>query len=331
MTSLGLPEPAVDAAPEASAADDAVLEAPAVLRMLWADPQHMAERIAVWSLARFGPRAASAVESLRAQHPSADAAELERLVVERQTRVAMTEGAFVGGPFIVLIPVAFCAALLAQAQMVFELAAATGRNPKDERRAAELLVLLGAYRSTDEAAAALASIRGTPPPGTKRLPTGTRVAMVRRMAYMLEILAPADPTRGRLREIAGWLGIGVLFLVGLVLPLVWVPYMAYSSRRATLRMGARARGFYAQTEQDDAGVVVRRGEKVEVGGTVAFARMALLVVFPIVFAVVGLLTSFTFVGNRWLTAVVVLLAASALATLAWFGYRTWRRRRRSAR
>jgi hypothetical protein len=153
--------------------------------------------------------------------------------------------------------------------------------------------------------------------------------MARRMAYLLEILAPADPSRSRLREIAGWLGIGVLFLVGLVLPLVWVPYMAYSSRRSTLRMAARARAFYARAEQDDAGVVVRRGETVEVGGTVAFARVALLVVFPIVFAVVGLLTSFAFVGNRWLTSVVLLLAASALATLAWLGYRAWRRRRRS--
>ena len=41
-------------------------------------------------------------------------------VVRRQTRVSMTEGAVVGGPFIVLIPGAFCAALLAQAQMVLD-------------------------------------------------------------------------------------------------------------------------------------------------------------------------------------------------------------------
>jgi hypothetical protein len=38
----------------------------------------------------------------------------------------MTEGAFVGGPFIVLLPVAFGAALLAQAQMALELAVLAG-------------------------------------------------------------------------------------------------------------------------------------------------------------------------------------------------------------
>ncbi|MEU2434314.1 hypothetical protein ABZ611_33350 [Streptomyces sp. NPDC007861] len=34
----------------------------------------------------------------------------------------MSQGAFVGGPFLVLIRVAFCAALLSQARTVLELA-----------------------------------------------------------------------------------------------------------------------------------------------------------------------------------------------------------------
>jgi hypothetical protein len=42
-----------------------VYEAPAVLRLLWADPQYMPEHIAVWSLKYFGPRAQSAVTQLR--------------------------------------------------------------------------------------------------------------------------------------------------------------------------------------------------------------------------------------------------------------------------
>jgi hypothetical protein len=109
--------------------EGAVYEAPAVLRMLWADPQNMPEHLSLWSLKHFGPRAASAVEKLRASHPDAEPGDLERLVIERQTRVSMTEGAFVGGPFILLIPVAFCAALLSQAQMALELAALSGRAP----------------------------------------------------------------------------------------------------------------------------------------------------------------------------------------------------------
>src|SRR5262245_29509736 len=192
----------------------------------------MAEHLAMWSLARFGPRAGSAVTKLRDGHPGVDRDRLEQLVVERQTRVAMTEGAFVGGPFIVLIPIAFCAALLAQAQMVFELAAVADHEPKDRMRAAELLVLIGAYESTVTAAEALATVtRQARKREGKRLPRGTRWAMLRRMAYLVGVLGIGDD-RSRLRAALGWIGIGVLFLVGLVLPLVWVPYMAYSTRRS---------------------------------------------------------------------------------------------------
>ena len=84
------------------------------------------------------------------------------MVIERQTRISMTEGAFVGGPFIVLIPVAFCAALLAQAQMALELAALAGYAPSDQMRAADLLVLQGAYTSTPEASAALERVARDP-------------------------------------------------------------------------------------------------------------------------------------------------------------------------
>lgn len=335
MSSPGVEEPRVATAAaggpgdELSDDDDAVFEAPAVLRIIWADPQHMAEQIAVWSLARFGARADTAVARLRERHPDADRKELEQLVIERQARVATTEGAFVGGPFIVLIPVAFCAALLAQAQMVFELAAVAGNEPDDQMRAAELLVLLGAYRSTEEATAALTTMTRDPRRREgKRLPRGTRLDTVKRMAYLLEVLGTTDESRSRLRAALGWAGIGVLVLVGFALPLVWVPYLAYSSRRSTLRMGARARAYYAEAQAGEAGVTVRRRQVVRVGGAAALARMAFLVVLPILVALIALPTGFSIGGGRWVGTGALLLVVSALATIGWFGYRWWRRRRR---
>jgi hypothetical protein len=311
-------------------ADDAVLEAPAVLRLIWADPQHMAEHIAMWSLARFGPRADASVEKLRAREPLPDREELERRVVERQTLVAMTEGAFVGGPFIVLVPFAFCASLLAQAQMVYELAAVAGRDPNDRMRAAELLVLLGAYPSTDAAAAVLADMPSHPRDREgKRLPAGTRIDTVRRMAYLLEILGTGDDTRGRLRVALGWTGVGVLCLVGLVLPLVWVPYMAYSMRRSTLRMGVRAQAYFGGGSGEDAGVTVRQRPAVGLGGTVAFMRTTVFVALPLLAALLALLTGFSVGGGHAVGAGIVLIAVSALMTLGWVGYRWWRHRRRA--
>jgi hypothetical protein len=51
--------------------EPAVYEAPAVLRLLWADPQYMPEHLALWSLKHFGPRASKSVEKLRSAHPEA--------------------------------------------------------------------------------------------------------------------------------------------------------------------------------------------------------------------------------------------------------------------
>src|SRR5262245_53312767 len=198
----------------------------------------MPEHLALWSLKRFGPRASSAVEKLRDSRPGADSAELEAAVIEHQTRVSMTEGAFVGGPFIVLIPVAFCAALLAQAQMALEVAAINGYAATDQMRAADLLVIQGAYDSTSEAGAVLGKVTQDPKQRKgKRLPRGSRWSMIKRMAYILGLLGSGDEEKPSLwRSLFQYALLGAVFLVGLVLPLVWVPYMGWAFRKSGLRM-----------------------------------------------------------------------------------------------
>ncbi len=193
-------------------------------------------------------------------------------------------------------------------------------------------MLLDAYPSTEQANAALAAMTRDPKLHEgKKLPRGTRWSTIMRMAYLLEVLGTSDE-RSRLRATLGWVGVGVLFVVGFALPLVWVPYMAYSSRKFTVRMGQRAREYYSAEHAGDAGVVVQRHQRLQIGGTVALGRTLLLVLVPIVVAVVALLTGFSFGNGRWVDSGLLLLGLSLLATLAWFGYRLWRVRRiRSAR
>jgi hypothetical protein len=311
-----------------SRSDAAVYEAPAVLRLLWADPQYMPEHLAVWSLKYFGPRAESAVAKLRESHPGADQGELQAAVIKHQTRVAMTEGAFVGGPFIVLLPVAFCAAMLAQAQMALELAALAGYAPDDEMRAADLLVIQGAYASTTEASAALAKLTRDPKRREgKRLPRGTRISMAKRMAFMLGLLGSSDEKPSRLRSALQMGAVGAVFLVGLVLPLVWVPYMAFAFRKSGLQMGGRASAFYAERKSEEAGVTVTRSPTVRIGMSAGVVRMLALIALPVVVAVVALLAGADIGGGKWVSAGTFLIAVSWLATLAWLGYRWWGRRR----
>ena len=312
-----------------STADEAgVYEAPNVMRLLWADPQYMPEHLALWSLKHFGPRASASVERLRAVQPNADAGELEAAAIEHQTRVAMTEGAFVGGPFILLIPVAFCAALLAQAQMSLELAALAGYSPDDEMRAADLLVIQRAYSSNTEAGAALARITRDPHRREgKRLPRGSRISMVKRMAYMLGLLGSSDQKTGWVRSALQWALVGVVFLVGLVLPLVWVPYMAWAFRKSSLQIGARASAFYAERRSEETGIAVRKAPSVSVGRSAGFVRMLALIAVPVLLAVIALLTGADIGTGKWPSAGILLILVSGLVTLAWFGYRSWRRRR----
>jgi hypothetical protein len=310
---------------------EALFQAPGLFRALWADPKNMAEHLALWSLKYFGPRAGSAVERSQASHPNASQDELERLAIQHQTRVCMTEGAFVGGPFIVLIPITFCAALLAQAQMAFELAAINGYAPTDRMRAADLLVIQGAYGTTQEAGAALDTVtRGGREGG--RLPRGARWRMLKRMAFLLGLLgAPGTPKPQWFISVVRWIALGVTLVVGFVLPLVWVPYMAVSMRRAALQMGERARTYYAAQRTEETGVTVTRAPSaINVGVAAGFVRMLLLIAAPIVIAVVALLTDTDIGGGKWITALIALLVVSALATLLWLSFRwLWRRRKRS--
>jgi hypothetical protein len=311
--------------------EPAVYEAPAVLRLLWADPQYMPEHIALWSLKYFGPRAGSAVAKLRDSQPGADSVELEAAVIQHQTRVSMTEGAFLGGPFIVLLPVAFCAAMLAQAQMALELAALAGYAPDDEMRAADLLVIQGAYASTNDASAALAKLTRDPKRREgKRLPRGSRISMIKRMAFMLGLLGSSDEKPSRLRSALQMALVGAVFLVGLVLPLVWVPYMAYAFRKSGLQMGARASAFYAEHRSEEAGVTVRKAPTVRIAMSAGVIRMLALIAVPVVVAVIAIFTGADIGTGKWLSAAIFLIVVSGLVTLAWFGYHRWRRRRLSS-
>ncbi|MFF9814958.1 hypothetical protein [Streptomyces sp. NPDC014006] len=58
----------------------------------------------------------------------------------------MTEGAFAGGPVLLLVPFTLCTALLGQDRTVLKPAAVSGRDAASEDRAADVLVLQGVRR-----------------------------------------------------------------------------------------------------------------------------------------------------------------------------------------
>ena len=57
------------------------------------------------------------------------------------------------------------------------------------------------------------------------------------------------------------------------------------------------------------------------------ARTLALIALPVVVAVIALLTGADIGSGKWVSAGIFLIVVSGLATLAWVGYRWWRRRR----
>jgi len=303
-----------------------------LLALVVTDPGHLPEILASFAVRRMGPTVPEAVARLRRDHPDASGPELRAQVVARGRRAVVSEGSFVGGPFLVLVPVAFCAALLTQARTVLELAALDGRDPMASARAGELLVLQGVYEDTWQAEKALArtSSRATAPSAPRRRRWAALWDVTLRMARLLGLLPPGDDGQGagRVRRIAGqarrWLLLGAVFLVGLVAPLVWLPYMTVSYRRSDARLAARALAHYFA---DTAPAPRRRISRPEPAVLAAALRALLSVLVPLVLTAVTLLTGLRIAGRSWPVLGLALATGSVAVGALW--YRRHQRRRTS--
>ncbi|MEV4428136.1 hypothetical protein AB0K23_22690 [Streptomyces sp. NPDC049602] len=203
---------------------------------------------------------------------------------------------------------------------MLELAATEGLDTTDPERAAELLVLQGVYEDTAAARAALAAAPDRPRAGD----VGGRVAALRglvlRMARLLGLLTPSEARLGRWARIGQWALVASVFLVGLVAPLVWLPYMAVAYNRATNRLTDRATVFYVGTRD----LRSSRGVRVDPAVAVAGLRALVSVLLPAVALFMVVATDTRIAGGRWPVAGIVLIA-SCLFTGGWW---LWRRRRR---
>ncbi|ROR33923.1 hypothetical protein EDD39_7746 [Kitasatospora cineracea] len=239
----------------------------------------------------------------------------------------------VGGPLILLVPVAFCAGMLAQARMVLELAALAGADGDRTERSAELLVLQGVYPTVPDARAALAATaeadaateaeaesESGPEGGTPTRPS--RLDMIRRMVYLLGLVAIGEDHRGPVRRIAGWVGTGLLVVVGLAFPVVWIPVMGRANVRATTALARRATAFYWPEEARAAGAANATGAGAGAGaqGEEAYARTATIAVLgqtlialllPVAAFLFVLFLGLDLAGGHLTTALLIALAAGA--------------------
>ncbi|MFD0278230.1 hypothetical protein ACFVHB_30575 [Kitasatospora sp. NPDC127111] len=281
----------------------------------------MPEELAVFGVRHRGPRAARRVAALRAAHPDAPPGELVRRVVDRARRVSQSEGAFIGGPFLWMAPFAFCTALLTQGQLMLELAALAGKDPTAPARTAELLVLQGAY--PDLAAAERALAAGPPAPEGGGRWRGF-MSLVWRMARLLGLTTEdEEPPPSRWRTAAEWGLVVLVFLIGTIAPLVWLPYMGFSYHRATNKLAARAVAFNFGGDPSEWSEAHR--DRTDPGIVAAAARAVYSLLVPVAAVVLIALTDIRLAGSRWPVLALALLALSGVVGVLW--YRRHRRHR----
>ncbi|MGX1672799.1 hypothetical protein [Streptomyces sp. NPDC055400] len=292
--------------------------------MAFDDPQCLPETLAAFAVRRLGPAAAGSVARIRKDHPDVDPAGLRALVVARGRRATVSEGAFVGGPFLLFVPVAFCAALLSQARTVLELAALKGGDPTADDRAAELLVLQGVHENTGRAREALTVCHGERPATAKRSALRHPVVLwhlTLRMARVLGLLTARDRPgwSHRLVQAGRWVLLGLVFVLGIVAPLVWLPYMAMSYHQATTRLTDRATAFYFT----DSAPVSRRRSHLDPALIAGVARTLLSILVPVALVAAALVTGVRIAGSSWPVVGILLFSASVAVGAVWH----WRRRR----
>ncbi|MGW3071914.1 hypothetical protein [Kitasatospora sp. NPDC001132] len=294
----------------------------------------MPERLAAFVVDYLGPQAAETAAALR--DPERAWGDPERAperaenagpdpvgrIIDRGVRRTVVEGSFLGGPFILLLPVAFVAALLAQLRMVLELAALSGRDPCGPDAAAEVLVVQGVHPTPAQAHEALRKASRTSVDGREK---ASWPAVVRRQAYLIGLLTPDDPERSAVRKWLGWAGLGGLLLVGTVIPFVWVPACGVMYRRATGELADRALLRYG-LEGRAAARAGRASSILRPSMLLVALRTALAVLATAGAVLIVLFTGARVVGNTWLAMFLVLLGMGALAV----GWR-WLRARRSRR
>jgi hypothetical protein len=137
------------------------------------------------------------------------------------------------------------------------------------------------------------------------------------MARLLGIVTPADDTRSRRALLGQWSLTGLVFLTGLVAPLVWLPYMAVSYHRATTRLTDQATLHYVGSPDPRPHRTARFQPEMVSAGLRALGS----ILVPAAGVVLILLTDLKLAGAQWPLIALLLVAAPMVVGGLWLWHR----------
>src|SRR3954468_10433274 len=288
-----------------------------LVRLVYRDPEHVAERLTLYAAESLGPQSREWAERVRAEEPDASRAQGSARLQLQSVRVARVDGAIAGTPFLVALVPGYVSYLWQEARMTLRIAALYGRDATTLHTAAEVLALRGVRPSVDEAERALLEVqaRPLPPPPEGRRPLRTWYESIYRLLVFGGFLGPPDedgPKRSWLRTALGTIIGTAIYITTWVVPVTFMLAMSWGCESHARDLGRRTHEFYATDGSEPSEVSIPPEQGQSLRTLARSAALALSVAVPLVFvAYVNHVRNE--VGFNWLGALGALVAFSLVA------------------
>jgi hypothetical protein len=298
-----------------------------LVRIVYRDPEHVAERLTLYVTDRRGEESREWAQSAQQAHPDTPVAVLAEELRTQSAQIARIDGAISGTPFFVALVPGYLLYLLQEMRMTQRTAALFGYDPRSLRTAAEMLALRGVHPNVETAEAALTTVKD------KKMPDRPGHRRALRMwvhsAYLLLVfggfMSPSSakpPKQGWLERVrAGFsllLGIAI-WLTTWVLPATFMILMAWGCETHARQLGQRALVFYDGEQESISAAIAAADQRQDKGHDKrAILRTAVLflsVAIPIAFIAYADHVKKT-TGVNWVGALGALVALSLVIVTA---------------
>lgn len=222
-----------------------------LVRIAYRDPEHVSERLTLYTADRLGDPSREWASSARTSRPDSHPAQIAEELRTDSAHVARIDGAIAGTPFFIALVPGYLTYLVQEMRMTLRTAALYGRDPSDLRTSAEMLALRGVHPDVAAAEAALVAVRdnGTPDPPKKRRSLRTWVHSVYLLLVFGGFMSPSAAkedkgTLGKVKAVLSVLvGVGI-WLTTWVLPVTFMVAMAWGCETHARQLGRRTLLFY---------------------------------------------------------------------------------------
>ena len=295
-------------------------------RVVYRDPEHVPERLTLYTTGRLGDPAREWAETVRSSRPGIPVVQIAEELRTQSAHVARIDGAISGTPFFIALVPGYLTYLQQEMRMTLRTAALYGRDPRDLRTSAEMLALRGVHPDVDAAETALISVRdkGLPDRPEHRRSWRAWVHSVYLLlifgGFMSPSVAKEDTgTPGKVRAAFGVaLGVGI-WLTTWVLPLTFMIVMAWGCETHARQLGRRTLLYYDSGADNVLKAIKAADQRSDRGHDKrAIARAVALflsVAIPIGFIGYAQHIRHT-TGINWLSALAVLVALSLVIATA---------------